>query len=81
MASIRRKVTIRAPAHKVWDAMRDVGALHTRLVVGFVTDCRLEGDTASFVAALAGLTVHDLVIEPARLEEAFLEYYAEDGPA
>jgi hypothetical protein len=27
----------------VWDAIRDIGALHTRLVPGFVTDTKLEG--------------------------------------
>ncbi len=40
--------------------------------------CDLEGDVAPFLAAIAGATVHDLTIEPARLEEAFLEYYAPD---
>ena len=40
--------------------------------------CRLEGDVGPFLAAIAGSTVHDLTIEPASLEEAFLEYYAED---
>ncbi len=27
----------------MWSAIRDVGALHTRLVPGFVTDTKLEG--------------------------------------
>ena len=40
--------------------------------------CRLEGDVAPFLAAIAGLAIHDLTIEPARLEEAFLEFYADD---
>ena len=40
--------------------------------------CRLEGDAAPFLAAIAGATIHDLTIEPARLEEAFLEFYAPD---
>ena len=44
MASIRREISIAATAERVWDALRDVGALHTRLVPGFVTDCRLDGD-------------------------------------
>ena len=44
MASIRREVSIEVSAAQLWDALRDVGALHTRLVAGFVTDCRLEGD-------------------------------------
>src|SRR3954454_3307676 len=40
--------------------------------------CRLEGDVGPFLAAIAGHQIHDLTIEPARLEEAFLEFYAED---
>ena len=44
MASIHKQVGIEAPPAEVWEAMRDVGALHTRLVVGFVLECRLEGE-------------------------------------
>src|SRR5581483_4771422 len=44
MASIHKDIPIEAPAHEVWDAVRDFGALHTRLVPGFVLDTRLEGD-------------------------------------
>jgi beta-exotoxin I transport system ATP-binding protein len=40
--------------------------------------CRLEGDVAPFLRAIAGTHVRDLTIEPARLEDAFLEYYADD---
>jgi ABC-2 type transport system ATP-binding protein len=47
-----------------------------------VTDVRpglvladLEGDVGPFLATLQGVAVRDLLIEPARLEEAFLEYY------
>jgi carbon monoxide dehydrogenase subunit G len=43
MASIRKEIHIDAPPERVWNALRDVGALHTRLVPGFVTDTRLEG--------------------------------------
>jgi hypothetical protein len=39
--------------------------------------CTLLGDVAPFVRTLAGTRVVDLTIEPARLEDAFLEYYAE----
>jgi ABC-2 type transport system ATP-binding protein len=42
--------------------------------------CRVEGDVGPFLAAIAGAGVEDLTIEPARLEEAFLEYYDEAGP-
>lgn len=44
MASIRREVVIDAPCSAVWDAIRDVGALHVRLVPGFVVDTTLEGE-------------------------------------
>ncbi len=41
--------------------------------------CQLEGDVRPFLAAIAGSPVADLTIEPASLEDAFLEFYA-DGP-
>jgi ABC-2 type transport system ATP-binding protein len=40
----------------------------------------LLGEVAPFVRAVASPSLADLIIEPARLEEAFLEYYA-DEPA
>jgi carbon monoxide dehydrogenase subunit G len=42
MASIRKEISTAAQPDDVWDALRDIGALHTRLVPGFVTDTRLE---------------------------------------
>lgn len=42
MASIRREIHVHSHPDQVWDAARDVGALHTRLVPGFVVDTRLE---------------------------------------
>ncbi|MGH6677836.1 MAG: SRPBCC family protein [Bradyrhizobium sp.] len=44
MASIYKDIPIDAPAAEVWDAVRDFGAVHTRLVPGFVTDCQLDGE-------------------------------------
>ena len=41
----------------------------------------LLGEVAPFVRAVASPMLVDLTIEPARLEEAFLEFYAEDEPA
>lgn len=38
----------------------------------------LLGDVSGFVRAIASPSLEDLTIEPARLEEAFLEYYADD---
>jgi carbon monoxide dehydrogenase subunit G len=42
MATLRSEMSTKAAPHLVWDAIRDVGALHTRLVPGFVVDTRLE---------------------------------------
>jgi carbon monoxide dehydrogenase subunit G len=44
MATLHKATTIAAPLAAVWSAIRDIGALHTRLVPGFVVDTRLEGD-------------------------------------
>jgi ABC-2 type transport system ATP-binding protein len=44
---------------------------------GWLT-CRLEGDVGPFLRAIADSAIHDLTIEPARLEEAFLEFYEAD---
>jgi carbon monoxide dehydrogenase subunit G len=44
MASIQKEITVNASTEQVWDAMRDIGALHTRLAPGFVIDTKLEGD-------------------------------------
>ena len=42
MATMHKTIFIATnPAH-VWDAVRDVGALHTRLVPGFVIDTRVD---------------------------------------
>jgi Polyketide cyclase / dehydrase and lipid transport len=43
MASIQRQIFTKASADEVWSAISDIGALHTRLVPGFVVDTRLEG--------------------------------------
>ena len=42
MASIRKEILTSASVDDVWAALRDIGALHTRLVPGFVVDTRLE---------------------------------------
>ncbi|HTI28963.1 MAG TPA: ABC transporter ATP-binding protein [Methylomirabilota bacterium] len=47
-------------------------------VVGDRMRATLQGDVSGFVRAIASPSLEDLTIEPARLEEAFLEYYAGD---
>ena len=61
MASIHRSITIDQPAAVVWDALRDVGALHTRLVVGFVVDCKLSGNVRDVTFA-NGMKAREVII-------------------
>lgn len=42
MASVIVEIVTKAAPDAVWDAVRDVGALHTRLVPGFVVDTLLD---------------------------------------
>jgi len=62
MASIRNDVPLDASATDVWDAVRDFGALPTRLVPGFVTECELEGD-ARVVTFANGLVARELLVD------------------
>ena len=62
MASIHKDIPIEAPAHHVWDAVRDFGGLHTRLVPGFVLDTRLDGE-ARIVSFANGTVARELLVD------------------
>ena len=62
MASIRKEIPLETSAEKAWAAVRDIGALHTRLVPGFVVDTKLEGD-ARLVTFGNGMTVRELIVD------------------
>jgi len=61
MASIRIERLVNAPADAVWDAIRDVGALHTRLVPGFVVDTVLE-EGARIVTFGNGMVAREVLV-------------------
>jgi hypothetical protein len=61
MATIHREVHIQADAGKVWDAVRDVGALHTRLCPGFVVDTKMDGE-ARWVTFGNGAAARELIV-------------------
>jgi hypothetical protein len=63
MASIRKEIKVASGAAHVWDAVRDVGAIHQRLVPGFVTDCRMDGSDARIVTFANGLTARELIVD------------------
>ena len=44
MATLHREQRLAASAERVWDGVRDIGALHTKLVPGFVLDTELDGE-------------------------------------
>ena len=44
MASIHKEILVNAAPEQVWDAVRDVGAVHRRLTPGLVFDARIDGD-------------------------------------
>jgi len=62
MASIHREIQVEVPAERVWDAIRDVGAIHTRLAPGFVVDTRLEAG-ARMVTFGSGVVARELIID------------------
>lgn len=62
MASIRREVVVNAATDRVWNALRDVGRIHQRLVVGFVTACQLEGDMR-VVTFADGMTARERIVD------------------
>ena len=79
LARRRRRVTVR------WRGatpdLSELPGLEDVAVVGDRITATLTGEIAPFVRAVASPSLDDLTIEPASLEEAFLEYYADDGPA
>ena len=62
MASIRKEILIEAPHDDVWAAVRDFGAVHQRLVPGFVTDARLDGD-ARIVTFANGMVAREVLVD------------------
>jgi ABC-2 type transport system ATP-binding protein len=80
LAHRRRRVTMQwrgaAPEPGTLPGLEDVRVDGTRITG------TLSGEVAAFVRAIASPSLDDLTIEPASLEEAFLEYYAtDDEPA
>ena len=62
MASIHREMKVAANAAQIWDAPRDIGAIHPRLVPGFVAHCRLEGE-ARIITFGNGMEVREAILD------------------
>ena len=61
MATIRKEILIDTTPEAAWDALRDVGALHTRLVAGFVTDTKLDGQTRTVTFSTGMVAREDII--------------------
>jgi hypothetical protein len=62
MGSIRREIVTAAHPEAAWDAIRDIGALHTRLVPGFVIETKLEPG-ARVVTFGNGMVVKEPIVD------------------
>ena len=62
MASIRKEFIVEAPVGGVWDAIRDVGAVHRRLARNFVVDTTLEPG-ARVVKFANGVVARELIVD------------------
>jgi hypothetical protein len=61
MGTIRSQLKTAANASDAWSAIRDIGALHTRLVPGFVVDTKLEPG-ARVVTFANGVTLREPIV-------------------
>ena len=62
MASIQKEIATNASVDQVWSALSDIGALHTRLVPGFVVDTRLEPG-ARIVTFGNGMVIKEPIVD------------------
>lgn len=61
MSTIRKHIDVDASAAKVWDVVRDVGAVHTRFAPGFVVNTELEPG-ARLVMFANGMKVRERIV-------------------
>jgi heme-degrading monooxygenase HmoA len=61
MASLCREIVVKASVEEAWEAIADVGALHTRLVPGFVVATGLEAN-ARVVTFANGVIVREPIV-------------------
>lgn len=62
MASIRKELDLPVLPDAVWAAFKDIGAVHTRLAKGFVTDCRMDGKDR-IVTFVNGLVAREVIVD------------------
>jgi hypothetical protein len=61
MASLRKDIRLGVAPPEAWAALRDFGAVHQRVVPGFVTDAALDGDDR-IVTFATGVVVRERLV-------------------
>jgi hypothetical protein len=79
MATLRRQIALDAPAATVWSALRDFGAVHTRVAPGFLTKLEMDKDDR-IVTFFNGLVARERLIT-ADDEDCRLVYAVVEGRA
>jgi carbon monoxide dehydrogenase subunit G len=81
MTMIRRSFAVAAGPDEVWDVIRDIGSVHTRLAPGFVRDTEVLGPDLRRVTFANGVIVTEQIVsiddEDRRLAYTILERAAE----
>ena len=62
MASIQKSVRVAASPEHAWSALRDFGAVHTRLAPGFVVATELDTPTSRIVTFFDGRSARELLV-------------------
>ena len=62
MATIIREMSIGVPPDHAWAALRDFGAVHKRLVPGFVVDSTSESDDTRVVTFFNGAVAREVLV-------------------
>jgi carbon monoxide dehydrogenase subunit G len=62
MPSIRNEIALAAPPDRVWDALRDFHAVHTRVAPGFLTDSKPDGDDVRIVTFANGAVARETLV-------------------
>jgi carbon monoxide dehydrogenase subunit G len=61
VATIRQDISVRCPPAAVWDAVRDLEAVHQRLVPGYAAAATVSGDTRILTMS-NGAVVRELIL-------------------
>ena len=79
MATVIREIAVDAPAAQCWGALRDFGALHERLVTGFVTNAVMTGPGEREVTFFTGAVAREQLVGIDE-ETMRLAYTVVEGP-